>query len=420
MLIRKLFVPNAFSPEGTLSAYLLWPSDREITVRVTIPDSVRIVNTFNSVPNSNSDDGSLLFSRFTIEGYLGLIFARHFENEIPGSVTLGFEIKTGIGLSEVYEKTITRSSVGNDMSLQDPGICRSRDTGGFAEVHDVPPASYITLQGQGEQEERSAISAAFEQVFRKTNQISADLNEEFRIDGRALTILCPERKLKYDQIISPKNAWPLPKTVKFTSVVPSRVVVMRIPELIPVPESVVYTDDGYKLKLNFLTAGERYLLSLEYDFEGCPCLSRLIENVCSITPPKEENDRSITCEVSALIKYPDILSMGGYAVALRDYEIVIDIPLQGKSIDQTVSDEQNSSSLHGGSHAHSKDISPFRFTPDLQKYIEVQKDFSFQSAQWFCDGAAYSAGTIRPSNVKIAVRTDLSLAKPAADGTVSL
>lgn len=412
MLLRKLYVPEKFLPSGILSTYLLWASDRRITIRVTIPESVHIVNVFNSVPDPNLREGVLLFSRFVTNGYLGLTLAIRPERKNPDTVTIRFEIETGLGLSEVYEKTITLQPVGYK-------IRGSYNRGVFAKVCNVPAATEDTPHGQGEQEARSAISAAFEQIFRKTSQISADLEDEFRIDGRALIILCPERRLKYDQVISPKNAWPLPKTVKFTSVVPSRVEVTRIPDLTPVPEAVVYIDDGYKLKLNFLAAGERYLLSLEYDFEDFSVFSRLIETGCSVRQPATGNDCFLTCEVSALIKYPDILSRGGYAVTLRDYEIPIDILLQEEAIDQTGTAVQNESFNPNKRREHSSGISPFCSAPDLQKCIKVQKDFSYQSAQWLCDGATNSAGTILPSHVKIIVRIDLSLAKPAADGSIS-
>jgi hypothetical protein len=421
MLIRKWYVPGDFSFNGKLSAYLLWwPTGQDITIRVTLPDLMRIVDVFNAVPKPGCREFEPVFSRFRIPGYLGLMFEISPGCEIPEMVTLGFEIETGLGLSEVYEKTITLPPVGEDTSPPYPKICRSWDTGGFAVVPDVPGDAPATLPEQRRQEERSIISSVFEQVFRKTDRISTDLGDEFRIEGRALTILCPERKLKYDQIISPKNSWPLPKTVKFTSVVPSRVEITNVPSLVPVPEAVVYTDDGYKIKLNFLKADERYLLSLEYDFKDFHCLSRLIQHGCSVKPPCNSYDRSITCEICALLKYPDILAMGGYAVTLRDYEISIDIPLQGKTASPESPGGQKGYDSPENSPVLSTGLSLFRSASELRKFIEVQKDFSYLSAQLFCDGAAYSTGTILQSSVKITVRTDLSLAQPAADGSVSL
>ena len=51
MLIRKFLDPSEFSPSGTLSAYLLWPTDQDITIRVTMPGLMRIVDVFNAIPN---------------------------------------------------------------------------------------------------------------------------------------------------------------------------------------------------------------------------------------------------------------------------------------------------------------------------------------------------------------------------------
>ena len=142
MLIRKLYIPSEFSPSGTLSAYLLWPTDQDITIRVTIPDLMRIVDVFNAIPEPGSREHEQVFSRFTIPGYLGLTFEACPGREIPETVTLGFDIETGLDLSEVYEKTIAFSPSAKDASLPYPKICGPRNTRGFAEISDISGAPY--------------------------------------------------------------------------------------------------------------------------------------------------------------------------------------------------------------------------------------------------------------------------------------
>jgi hypothetical protein len=255
--------------------------------------------------------------------------------------------------------------------------------------------------------ERVVQSGEFEKIFRQTERISTDLKDEFEIEGRALTLLCRERKLKFDQIIVPKKTWPLPKTVKFSSVVPSRVEVTRIPDLRPVPESVVYTDDGYKLKLNFLSAGNHYLLSLEYDFPPTLYLEPMVELSCSPDFSDIPDASRVTCGISALLKYPEILARGGYAVTFRDFESSIIIsPVQKVPGPDRVP-------VSAPTHM---------FIPksDLQRYVEVKKDFMFGRAEWTRTNPDEAGGISQPHGISVFILTDLSTGKPAADGILSL
>jgi hypothetical protein len=300
----------------------------------------------------------------------------------------------GSGLSEVYEKQVTLvSPAGTDVPFLLETRIQMENTRNFQ--------TWENNQRFNSLADRTVLSEEFENIFRQTDRISADLNDEFEIVGRVLTLLCPERKLKFDQVIVPKKTWPLPKTVKFTSVVPSRVDVTSVPSLRPVPESVVYTDDGYKLKLNFLSAGERYLLSLEYDLPTTLCLEQMVELSSSTVISGVSEVPQITCRICALLKYPDILARGGCAVTFKDVESCIGI-------------QPGPDRVYESAPAH-----PFITESDLHRYIKVKRDFTFGRAEWICTKPDQTGGISQSRGIRIFIRTDLSTGKPAADGILS-
>jgi hypothetical protein len=379
---------------------MLWDADVPITLRIAKPDSLDIRETFNAEPEPDTCPGELVFSRFTTPGYLGLIFSVLPDTTVPVTVTIMITAEDGSGLSEVYEKQVMLFSYpGKDLPVLQE-LCPQMENERNSSVQEnISNSDTLT--------ENAVLSEEFEKIFRQTERISTDLKDEFEIEGRALTLLCHERKLKFDQIIVPKKTWPLPKTVKFTSVVPSRVEVTRIPDLRPVSESVVYTDDGYKLKLNFLSAGEQFLLSLEYDFPTMLYLEPMVELSCSPDFSGIPDASRVTCGISALLKYPEILARGEYAVTFRDFEFGIIIP------PVQIAPEPDCVPVS----APARLLIP---ESDLHRYIEAKKDFTFNRAVW-TDTNPDGAGGISPSRgIRVVIRTDLSTGKPAADGILSL
>lgn len=422
MLIRKFYIADTCLCGEAMATYFLWTIDHKITLRVKMPDELRLIEIFNAEPEPDPYRGEIKFSCFKIPGYLGLTFGAQVEGTAPTNVMIEIVIEDECGLIEEYEKSVTLLPVTGNRHFLLPTICNHQISAGnyqSPEVSEISPARR-DKEYTGSPDEKTAVYVVFDKIFQKTDRILADLEDEFRIEGRALTLLCSEHKMKYDQIVIPKKTWPLPKTVKFTSVVPSRVEVTRLPDLTPVPESVVYTDDGYKLKLNFLTEGDQYLLSFEYDFPETLCLSSLISLGCSPKIPETLNDLTIICGISAQLKYPEILARGGCALNIRDLEVCIDLPFKPGLSEPDRANVLDSGIGFTGCIPVAAPIHEVIPESDLSNNIVIKKDFTFHSAEWAFRQPANSNDTPRPAVIKLVVRTDLSLGKPATDGVLSL
>jgi hypothetical protein len=114
MILRKLYVADTCSLEGSVAAYILWDADVPITLRFSKPESLDILEMFNAEPEPDACPGELFFSRFTTPGYLGLIFSMHHGTTVPVIVTIRITAEDGSGLSEVYEKQIMLHSPGEN------------------------------------------------------------------------------------------------------------------------------------------------------------------------------------------------------------------------------------------------------------------------------------------------------------------
>lgn len=406
-----------------MAIYILWPTDRKISVRITIPDSLSIHEIFNGECNPGTNFGELKFSRFVINGYLGITFKVQIIGNSSTPVNIGFVFEDESGMSEVHTKTVLLIPQGM-RHIPTTSINIYPNT----EVHEDKlvgvsisrtPRDYPSF----ETEEKYRIASILEKIFKKLDQISYDIEDEFKIEGRVLTVLFPESKLRFEQIIRLKKSRPLPKTVKFTHIIPSRVEIIQLTNLKPVPESVVYVDDGYKIKLNFLSPDESLLLSLEYCFDEVAKLPPLLQESCSLNVQMNPDPETIRFDISVQVKYPDLLTRNGCTVNFRDLQIELEILFNQKPLSDA-SDEakiKNAVILPLGDKSMHAQCGAIISESSKEKIcVIIRRDFTYNTASLTCGISERS--TIQPQSqkLKLFLRTDLPFGKPAEDVSIVL
>lgn len=403
MLVSKLYVPKKCPDGERLVTYLLWPKNQEITIILKKPESWDIEQLYNPARNQMREGNVIAFSGFFINGYLGIVFRMPILSEVSKTEEIVFTIDDGSGLSEVHERKVTIFRHSEIIS----GDCTSHSiTSGQQEkkqVQDYAGRDCMHVPGLHEStaypqilEESMIVAHRIKEIFTKANAVDADLSEEFRIDGKHLTFLRKDKRLKYDLVVVPEISRPLPKTIKFTHVIPFRIAITHLPDLARIPWAVVYTDDGYKIKLRHLTAGERYLVSLEYTLENDTFLDNLVEKTWYSKTVRTDIATN-GYDVIALLKYPEILTKDACGVEIRDIEICIDIPVAQYLSERELNKTNN--------------IPDYYFRQLFAQDIEMTQDISDQRTL-----IEYIHDVRIPDYARIHIFLDISNNKPAVNG----
>lgn len=388
MLVRNLFVPTSCLQGDRMTTYVLWPENRKIAVRITKPKCFTVEEIFNAVREPGSGEDELVFSRFRVNGYLGVVFKTPVLDAASDTVQLTYALEDENGLSEVRTKRV--NLIGSPVH-------------GHRPAGDSPGPALSATGGARVHNEQDLVSAAMERVRRIMGVIDAELREEFRIEGRQMTISYSERTQRYDMVLISEKTYLLPKTVKYTHVVPLRVAIARLPELVPVPDAVVTADSAYKIKLNRLIPGERYLFSLEYALDDPGFLDLMVERShCNALSTGPDGAPSLN-EFCVLLKYPDLLKRNDASLVFRDIEARVEIDIRRdiparphpQSCERTIA----------------RDLQELCADPRFRRSIEVRGDFLYA-------GCRRSADPL-PGSLHVVLRTDLFPGKPAAAGALS-
>lgn len=377
-----------------MATYVLWPEDRKIAVRITKPKCFAVEEIFNAVRESGTGEDELVFSRFGMNGYLGVVFKTLVLDTVPETVQLTYTVKAEDGLREVHTKRV---------SLIGSPVHGRRLTRGA-------PGQALSITGSPRVHgERDLVSAEIERIHRTVDVIDAELQEEFRIEGRQMTISCSERIQRYDMVLIPEKTYSLPKTVKYMHVAPLRVAIARLPGLVPAPDAIVMADGAYKIKLNHLAPGERYLFSLEYALDDPEFLDLMMERSYCNTLFPGPDDALRVYEFSAQLKYPDLLKHDDLSLVFRDIEARVDIDVRR--------DIPARPHLQSCERTIARDLQEFCADPRFRRSIEVTGDFAYIDCWWSLteDGSTDPL----PEFVHVVLQTDLSPGKPAVSGALS-
>jgi hypothetical protein len=299
----------------------------------------------------------------------------------------------------------------------------------------------------GAQAGKEIVSAAFNKIFKKAEQIDNEFQNEFRIDGREMTILCPECKQKYDLILIPKKSHLLPKTIKYTHAKPSRVEMTQFSGLVPIPDAIEITEDGYLINVNRLSPGESYIFSLEYNLDSSRFLDRLVDRTWDKDVPTKDDETLRKYEITAQLKFLDVLKRDYGSVVLRDLEMSVDVAVHQdihtsipgifkQQLETMVefSKKQSRSKYHqlmmrhmqlqktkygGNARDILQDLQEIFTEFKFRHFIDVKKDFSYRDCirgSPYFDALPFET---YPKLMKVISRTDLTLDRPAADGIVT-
>jgi hypothetical protein len=404
MLVSKLYVPTKCIQGERLVTYLLWPKNQEIEVTLTKPELWDIEELYNYTRSHEREGSDIVFSDFDNNGFIGIVFRIPVLSEDSKTEEIVFTIDDGSGLSEVHKRKVTIVKH-SEIALGDcvpHSITSGPQENKQAQFHAGRacmhvPGLHESTTYQQIPEKREVVARCVKDSFARADAIDADLSEEFRIDGKQLTFLRKDKRLIYDLIVVPEISRPLPKTIKFTHAIPFRIAITHLPDLARIPWAVVYTDDGYKIKLRHLTAGERYLVSLEYTIENDTFLDHLVEKTWY---SKTVHSDIITngYDVIALMKYPEILTRDACGVEIRDIEICIEIPV-ARYFSESDLNKTNS-------------IPDYYFRQLFAQNIEMTQDISDQRTV-----VEYTHHDMRsPDHARIHIFLDISNNKPAVNG----
>jgi hypothetical protein len=409
MLVTKLYVPEACLQGDRLITYILWPKNQETAITLMKPESWEIEEIYNLAQPPETRRAGMVFSHYVINGYLGIVFRIPLTEEISRADKLVIKIESGTGLSEEYEKEVTifPQSAGfpeisynhsNECGMPEKRIYGAEPHSNSRQPSDLPSNSGYPQFGS----EKEKLTRAIQEVFSLTDAIRTDLRSEFRIEGNHLAYLCQQNLLNYDLVLVPTISRPLPKTVKFTHVVPSRAGIVHLPNLVRIPEAIVYTGDGYKIKLNHLAIREKYLLSLEFRAPDLMALDELIDKSCC----RDMNNPSTRIQnftISALLKYPEIFHSDDCDIEMQDIGISVDL-----QTDDLPHDFIESQKMWKENSALMK---------IFEKKIEILGDFSSRRKDIRYD---FPIPSSCPDTISIVLYTNLSASKPAVSGILSL
>lgn len=293
---------------------------------------------------------------------------------------------------------------------------------------------------------KEVVTRAFNYIFKKNEKIESDVQDAFKIDGQEMTIICPEGKQKYSMLIIPKSSISKPKSKVITNCRPVRVELKQMMGFAEVPNAIQMLDDGFKINAGLLSPGETYILEIENKIEDPRFLDHLVDRNKPRDIPHDGDGKIRRYEISAQLKFLDVLKRDFGAVKLRDLEMNVDVAVYqdvNTSIPKVFRDQletlvkfsksKDKSKAHqlmmrhlqlqqseygGNSFELLRDLQdvfdPFRF----QKYVDVKKDFHYRDCR---RGAMCYDSTLMPNWPKLMTvisRTDLSLNKAAADGIV--
>ncbi len=293
---------------------------------------------------------------------------------------------------------------------------------------------------------KETISALVKKIFKRAEHLEKSVDDYFKIDGQEMTILCPESKQRYSMVIIPKTKIVHDEGIFLDLGKPNSVDFLKVMGLSSMSECVKRGEDGVKLYFEDLSPGELYILNLEYDLENPRVIEQLVERNRPRDIPHNMDDMSKEYEISAQLRYLNILRENYRTLKMENFEINVDVAVH-QDINTSIPDvfrkqmealvklsqkrgrsdafkrfRQFENLQHreygGNSFDILKDLQDVFTGTHFKSFIDVQKDFGysrcFRSASHF-DTLPFETW---PKYMRVIAKTNLSLERPAADGVV--
>ena len=286
---------------------------------------------------------------------------------------------------------------------------------------------------------KPAIKHGVEKIIKLANNIDHNISDAFTIQGREITILCPESIQKYSMSLSSKEVGFFNKKVKFELGSVRRANIRSIVGLKNI-DAIKPLDNGFELNLKKLKPGEQYVLDAEYFLNEPNFIESLVNReVVDETP---ENN-STKYWMVAQLKHLESLKSNYCRIDLRDVDFNVDvgvhqdvvtkIPSHFKDQLETISEltkrkgrgekyelfkklqHIQNTEFGGKEYKILGDILNIFSPPNFKKYVDVKKDFHYSACEK--GNTMYDFPMIMwPKFMKVTSRTDLSLDHPASRG----
>ncbi len=291
---------------------------------------------------------------------------------------------------------------------------------------------------------KKVVGKALDKVMKSVGKVENGLkNDAFNVLGQELTIFCPENVLKHSMYFEARKS--LFGNRKF----PGRVRNVELKSMIPprpISDAVRMLPDGFEIVYKYLPPNvDKYLLEVDYEIEDHNFVRSLVD-----TKRAREQSKEGTKEywMAAQLKCLKPLEDGKYyGINIRDLDVIVNVATHqdvktnipgsfqrevGIAVEWMKSRNREEKHKLDIRHIGMKRAKPsqkdvFTVLGDLQKvflprkfkrFIDVGQDFRYYDCvrgREFYD-APFPTW---PKNMDIVSRANLSLEKPAAEGTLT-
>ena len=286
---------------------------------------------------------------------------------------------------------------------------------------------------------KPAIKHAVEKMLKLANHVDSNISDAFTIQGREITVLCPESIQKYSISLSSKESGFFNNKVKFEHGDVRRANIVSVIGLKTI-DAIKRLDTGFELDLKKLKPGEQYVLNAEYFLNEPNFIESLVNREVVRETPKND---STEYWMVAQLKHLESLKSTYCKIDLRDVDFNVDvgvhqdvvtrIPSHFKDQLETISEltkrkgrgekyklfqkllHIQNTEFGGKEYKILGDILNIFSPPNFKKYVYVKNDFHYSACEK--GNTMYDFPIVTwPKFMKVTSRTDLSLDHPASRG----
>ena len=286
------------------------------------------------------------------------------------------------------------------------------------------------------------IQKAIDKLTRRASKIEQSVIETFRIDGREMTVLCPESIQKYSlSIVSKQNSF-FHNKARFELGRVKRATIRSLVGLEPI-NAINILENGFEIDLKKLKLGERYMLDVEYAIDDPNFLESLVNREVVDEIPHEN---STDYWMVAQLKHLEALKSEYGRIDLRDVDFNVDVGVhqdvntkipegfkeQIETIAQLTKKKGRDEKFklyykllaiqnrpQGGREFEVLGNIAELFSPlTFKKFVKVSQDFHYH----YCEKGShvYDYSLVSwPKFMKVTARTDIGLDRPASKGTLT-
>ena len=285
------------------------------------------------------------------------------------------------------------------------------------------------------------IQSVVNKITTRISKIDQNINDTFQIDGREMTVLCPESVQKYSvSLISKKNSF-FHNKARFELGKVRRANIRSLIGLKSI-DAITLTKNGFELDLKKLRPGERYSMDIEYSLDDPRFLESLVNReVVKETPHEDSTEYWLVAQ----LKHLESLKSDYGRIDLRDIDFNVDVGVHqdvNTKIPDGFKDQVETLSQLTKKKGRSEKFKLFQklmsiqnkpqggkefkilgniselFSPmSFRKFVDVSQDFHYYNCEKGSNVYDYSFASW-PKFMKITSRTDLGLDKPASKGTL--